>query len=83
MKIFEIHDLTTKEILSDNLDFDDVPELFAAYSELYPSHNLVFCERIEEDDDFVIIRINKHYTRKTDFNEQWLLFVDENLSNMY
>lgn len=46
-KVYEIHDLTTHELLSDNLRFEDLPELIGAYQNFYPTHNIVACYREE------------------------------------
>lgn len=46
-KTYEIHDLTTHELLSDNLRFEDLPELIGAYQDFYPTHNIVACYREE------------------------------------
>ena len=42
-KVYEIHDLTTHELLSNNLRFEDLPELIGAYQDFYPTHNIVAC----------------------------------------
>jgi hypothetical protein len=82
MKIFEIHDITTHEILSDRLPFEEVPELFEAYANFYPSHEIAFCERIEED-VIVSIYTSRSFNRKTEFHEQWAMLVAANLCNFY
>lgn len=82
MKNFEIHDLTTNEILADNLDFEEVPELFKAYADFYSSHEIVFCERIE-DDIVIPIHTNKRLSNKAEFQAQWLMLVAANLCNFY
>lgn len=77
---FEIHDLTVNEILSDNLDFDDVPVLFKAYQDFYTDHEIAFCERIEE---VVIIYTRKNYSHKAEFYKQYDMLVEENICNLY
>ena len=78
----EIHDLTTNEILADGLFFDDLPELFKAYTEFYPNHEIVACERDEEDILYPICA-NKKLSRRVEFETQWLMLVSENLCNLY
>lgn len=77
MKTFEIHDLTTNEILADNMEFDDIPELFAAYQALYPNHELVFAYRDEQ------INYNNKPKTKDDFTTEWFLLLDSILCNIY
>ena len=78
----EIHDLTTKEILADGLFFDDLPELFQAYTEFYPDHEIVACERDEEDILYPVYA-NKKLSRRVEFQTQWLMLVSENLCNLF
>lgn len=75
--VFEIHDLTTSEILSDGLFFDDMSELLGAYQELYPAHEVVCCCRLD--------KVNKpvHQSQQDEFLTNWFNFVDENICNMY
>jgi hypothetical protein len=82
MKNFEIHDLTANEILADNLDFEEVPELFKAYADFYSSHEIVFCERIDED-IVIPIHTNKKLSNRAEFQAQWLMLVAYNLCNFY
>lgn len=82
MKNFEIHDLTTNEILSDNLAFKEVPELFAAYAEFYPNHEIVFCERVDED-TFIPVYTNDKLSNRAEFKTQWLMLMRSNLCNFY
>lgn len=82
MKNFEIHDLTTNEILANNLNFEEVPELFKAYMDFYPNHEIVFCERIEND-IVISIHANRKISNKTEFQTQWFMLVTSNISNFY
>lgn len=82
MKNFEIHDLTTNEILADNLTFEEVPELFKAYADFYSNHEIVFCERIE-DDIVIPIYTNKNFNTRAEFKAQWFMLVDTYLCNVY
>ena len=75
--IFEIHDLTTSEILSDNLFFDDMSELLGAYQELYPTHEIVACYRADK----IITKLK--ITNQNDFFTNWLALIEENICNMY
>ena len=82
MEKFEIHDLTTGEILSDNLAFEEVPELFKAYADFYSSHEIVFCERIDED-ILIPIHTNKKLSNRAEFQTQWFTLVASNICNFY
>jgi hypothetical protein len=73
MKTYEIHDLTTNEILADNLSFDDLSELFGAYVELYPTHEIVSCCRTTK----------KPKTHKVSFRIEFQLYIMENYENIY
>lgn len=82
MKNFESHDLTAGEILSDNLAFEEVPELFKAYADFYPDHEIVFCERINED-VAIPIHTSTRLSKRAEFQAQWLMLVAANLCNFY
>ena len=45
MKKYELYNLTTGEILADNLTFEEVPELFEAYANFFPDHEIIACYR--------------------------------------
>ena len=76
MKNFEIHDLTTNEILTDNLTFEELPKLFKAYADFYPDHEITVCQRKCND---ICIPVD---TEK-DFKTQWFMLVDAYLCNFY
>ena len=85
MKTYEIWNLTTKELLVDNLEFEDMPELYGAYLEFYPNDNIVvlcretkltvICERIA----------SREPSRRKRFMTEWLNFIDEllKIENIY
>ena len=81
MKTYEIHDLTTSEILVDRLEFEDMPELLEAYINFYPNHEIVACYR-EYDDVCIAINPVRQLTKK-DFKVEWFNLVEENLANFY
>ena len=76
-KVYEIHDLTTAEILADNLNFDDVPELFKAYQDFYSNHEMaVFCR-----ENSYIKCANSH--KQQEFKAEWFALIEANLCNIY
>ena len=81
MNTYEIHDLTTNEILVDRLEFEDMPELLEAYTNFYPNHEIVACYR-EYDDVCITINPAKHFAKKY-FKTEWFNLVEENLANFY
>lgn len=79
-KTYEIWDLTTGEILVDNLDFDDVPELFDAYAKFYPFDDIVVCCR---EVSITVIRermVKREPNRRVRFYNEWFNFIDELLA---
>ena len=74
-KTYEIHDLTTNEILADNLNFDNMPELFLAYCNFYNGHDIVSCYRTHKTQPIKL--------RKEEFLNEWLDFVEVNAANFY
>lgn len=83
MRVFEIHDLTTGEILADNLTFNEVPELFEAYAKFYRNHELMtFFKELQP-----IKSWNKAYKLSSnnyhDFKAQWLDMAEEISCNLY
>lgn len=84
MKTYEIHNLTTGEILADNITFDEIPELFEAYSSFYVDCEIIACYR-----DTHIKRCNKFLDINTitrnAFYSEWLNLIDElySLGNIY
>lgn len=79
MKNYEIYNLTTGELLADNLTFDDMPELFGAYMEFYPNDNIIVCYR-EIKISVTCARIlnrNENEIKRNNFYSEWLTFMDE------
>lgn len=74
--VFEIHDTTTNEVLADNLAFDEVPELFLAYTLLYSTHNVVACSRKVEVD-------KHHLSYREEFKTQWFDMIEDIIDNLY
>ena len=85
MRNFEIHDLTTNEVLSENLTFEDIPELFGAYEMFYPNHEIVACYREYSNSNGKIIKRFYSATsfKHNDFKSEWLNLVEENICNFY
>ena len=83
MTNFEIHDLTTDEIIADNVSFDAIPELFEAYRNYYPDHDLTVVSRIERPikkySNATVLHTKSYY----DFRSQWLDMIEENSCNIY
>lgn len=75
--VFEIHDITTNEVLVDNLTFDEIPELFLAYTLLYPEHNIIACSRK--------VMIAKHHdlSCRDEFKNQWFDMIEDIIDNLY
>ena len=85
MKTYEIWNLTTGELLVDNLEFEDMPELFGAYLDFYPDDNIVVCCR---EVKLTVIReriTNREPSRKKQFRNEWFNFIDElmTMENIY
>ena len=85
MKTYEIWNLTTGELLVDNLEFDDMPELYGAYLEFYPNDNIVvLCREI----NLTVIReriASREPSRRKKFMNEWFNFIEElmTLDNVY
>ena len=77
MKTYEIYNLSTGEILADNLRFDDMPELFGAYMDFYPNDDIIVCCR-ETKITVTCARVvdRDELDRKT-FYSEWFNLVDE------
>ena len=74
---FEIHNLTTNEVLADNLSFSDVPELFQAYKEFYKNHEVVACYRE------VTVTTRVHQLNRDQFKHDWFEMLDDIIDNLY
>lgn len=75
-KTYEIHDLTTNEILADNLEFEDMPELFLAYCNFHNGHEIISCYRQYG-------KVQPIKLKKEEFLNEWLDFVEANVANFY
>lgn len=85
MKKYELYNLTTGELLADNLTFEEVPELFEAYADFFPDHEIFACCRESK-----IVRpyakvLNHNEIARNEFMSEWLSLVDElcNMGNIY
>ena len=77
MKKYEIYNLTTKEILVDNLDFEDVPELFLAYMEFYPENEIIVVfKEIKKTTAFAKI-VDANEVKRKEFYSEWFSLMDE------
>jgi predicted RNase H-like nuclease len=77
MKKYAIHNLTTGEILADNLQFADLPELFGAYVEFYPNDEIV---AVYTESRIVFRKakpINIEEMHRNSFISEWFEFMDE------
>lgn len=74
---FEVHNLTTGELLYDNVSFEDIPELLEAYESLYPYDEIVACYRE------VTITEQVHYLPREEFAHDWYEFLDDIIDNLY
>ena len=77
MKKYEIYNLTTKEILADNLDFEDMPELFGAYVEFYPEDDIIVCCRETKISVTCARIVDREEINRREFNSEWFAFMDE------
>ena len=77
MKTYEIYNLTTNELLADNLEFDDVPELFGAYAEFYPDHELIVCVRNMQITTTCAKVVSKDDVHRREFYSEWFGLMDE------
>lgn len=84
MKTYEIYNLTTEEVLADNMSFDDIPELFEAYSSFYIDCDIAVCYRtttIKQPRQIIDIET----VVKNNFKSEWLNLMEELalLGNLY
>lgn len=77
-KLYGIYDVTTKEFLAENLEFDDMAELLGAYIDFYSNHEIVCFYRVIKVND-----LNKQAKRQQEFALQWFSLIEENLCNIY
>lgn len=77
MKKYEIHNLTTGELLADNLTFDELPELFGAYADFYPGNEIVACYREQATIKRCVKIIGVDQAYKNNFYAEWFNLMDE------
>ena len=70
-KTYELYLVRTGELLSDNLDFDDVPELYQAYEDFYGTNSIVVCYRTYSKPT------PQHTTTSQLFKDVWVDYFDE------
>lgn len=75
--MFEIHDVTTREMLCDNVNFDDIPELLKAYEYFYPNHQIEVCYR-----KYIATERVRHIPR-AEFKNDWYNMIDDIVENLY
>lgn len=74
---FEVHNVTTGDLLCDNVPFEDIPELLIAYKLLYPRHQIEVCYRE------VTITERVHYVPREEFTHDWFEMLDDIIDNLY
>lgn len=77
MKKYELYNLTTGELLADNLTFEEVPELFEAYSDFFPDHEIIVYRRENKMVRACVKVLNHNEVARNEFMVEWLDFVDE------
>lgn len=77
MQTYEIYNLTTSELLADNLTFDDMPELYGAYLDFYPNDDIIVCCREVKITVTYARIINQSNINRKQFNSEWLALMDE------
>ena len=77
MKTYEIYNLTTGELLADNLHFDDMPELFGAYMDFYPEDDIIVCCRETKISVACARIVDREELNRREFTSEWLSLMDE------
>lgn len=80
MKTYEIYNLTTGEILADNLSFDDMPELFGAYMDFYPEDDIIVCCREIKISVACARVVDREDINRKNFYSEWFGLMDELLA---
>ena len=77
MRNYQIHNLTTGELLAENLTFDELPELFGAYADFYPEHEIVACytEQVTIKRCVKIVGIDQ--AERNNFYAEWFDLMEE------
>lgn len=85
MKKYQLYNLTTKEVLSDYLPFEEIPELYGAYAEFFPDNEFIVIEKDETVIKVCAKVIDKDDARRTEFMVSWLDLVTEltRIGNLY
>ena len=74
MKVYEIHNLTTNEVVAYDLSFNDVPELIGAYMDFFPEYEFVACYNTDD-----ITNRTETYNADTNPNGRWRRYNVEEL----
>lgn len=77
MKTYELYNLNTGEILADNLTFEDVPELFEAYTNFFPDNEIIVCYRDQNISVACVKILNKEELARKKFHAEWMEFMEE------
>lgn len=80
MKTYELYNLTTGEILADNLTFEEVPELFEAYANFFPEDEIVACYRENKMVRAQARVINRDEMARNKFMVEWFDLMEEIMS---
>jgi hypothetical protein len=85
MKIYEFYSAITGELLVGNMTFDEVPELYNAYTELFPEEDIIVGYREEPEIKRCakIISIDEH--ERNCFRSDWFDLIEElvKMDNIY
>lgn len=71
IKSYELYLVRTGELLSNNLDFDDVPELYQAYEDFYGHNSILVCYRTHSKST------PHHITPSQVFKNMWVDYFGE------
>lgn len=77
MKNYQIWNLTTNEMLADNLTFDELPELFGAYADFYPGNEIVACYTEQVTIKRCVKVLGVDQARKNNFYAEWFDLMEE------
>lgn len=80
MKTYEIWNLTSGELLADNLNFEDLPELFKAYAEFYFGNEIIACYREKPVIKRCVNVVSANSASRNDFYCEWFNFMEELLT---
>lgn len=77
MKVYEIHNLTTNEVVAYDLSFNDVPELIGAYMDFFPEYEFVACYKDSNITVTLAKPMSQDEINRRNFNADWFDFMDE------